>query len=104
MKQFRHSFVANSDIDTVWKFHTNVKHLEGITPKIMRFEILKSQNGILQQGTEIWLRAKLVTNSKWHSKITHLKPHEYVDEMISGRFKIWKHSHRFIKIDNKKQR
>jgi ligand-binding SRPBCC domain-containing protein len=22
--------------------------------------------------------------------------------MINGRFKIWKHSHRFIKIDNKK--
>ncbi len=102
MKHFRHSFVVNSDIDTIWKFYTNIRHLEIITPKIMKFEILKSQNEILQQGTETWMRAKLVTKSEWHSKITYLKPYEYVDEMISGRFKLWKHLHRFNKLDDKR--
>lgn len=102
MKHFRHSFVVDSDIDTIWKFYTNIKHLEIITPKIMKFEILKSQNEILQQGTEIWMRAKLVTKSEWHSKITYLKPYEYVDEMISGRFTLWRHLHRFNKLDDKR--
>ena len=37
-----------------------------------------------------------MTRSNWHSRITVLKPYEYVDEMISGRFKLWKHTHTFL--------
>jgi len=102
MKQFKNSFVIDSDIDTVWKFYTDIKHLQIITPKHMSLQILKSQHDILQQGTEVWLSAKLVMKSKWHSKITHLKPYEYLDEMITGRFKMWKHLHKFNIIDQKK--
>ena len=102
MKQFKHSFVVERDIDTVWKFYTNIKHLTVITPKIMDLQILKSQNNIFQQGTEVWLSAKLVMKSKWHSKITYIRPYEYLDEMITGRFKIWKHLHKFNRIDEKK--
>jgi ligand-binding SRPBCC domain-containing protein len=102
MKQFKHSFVVERDIDTVWKFHTNIKHLIVITPKIMGLQILKSQSDIFQQGTEVWLSAKLVMKSKWHSKITYIQPYEYLDEMITGRFKIWKHLHKFNRIDEKK--
>ncbi|MGI0072330.1 MAG: SRPBCC family protein [Nitrosotalea sp.] len=102
MKQFKHSFVVEDDIDTVWKFYTNIKHLEVITPKKMSLQILKSQSDIFQQGTEVWLSAKLVMKSNWHSKITYLEPYEYLDEMITGRFKIWKHLHKFNRIDEKK--
>ena len=102
MKQFKNSFVVESDIDTVWKFYTDIKHLQIITPKTMALQIVKSQDNILQQGTEVWLSAKLVMKSKWHSKITYLKPYEYLDEMITGRFKIWKHLHKFNRIDENK--
>jgi ligand-binding SRPBCC domain-containing protein len=102
MIQFKHSFVVNSDIDTVWKFYTNIKHLEVITPNIMNLEIIKSQNDVLQQGTEVWLKAKLLTKSRWHSKITYLKQYEYTDEMISGRFKLWQHLHIFNKLGDEK--
>lgn len=102
MKQFRHSFVAHSDIDTVWRFYTDINHLIIITPKKMSIEILKTEDKILQQGTQVWLKTKLLIKSEWHSQITHLKPYEYVDEMISGRFKLWKHRHRFNKLDDKK--
>jgi ligand-binding SRPBCC domain-containing protein len=37
----------------------------------------------------------------WHSKITFLKAHEYIDEMLAGRFKKWRHLHRFHSIDGK---
>ena len=102
MKQFKNSFVVESDIDIVWKFYKNITHLQIITPKTMTLQILKSQEDAFQQGTEVWLSAKLVTRSKWHSKITYLKPYEYLDEMITGRFKIWKHLHKFNRIDEKK--
>jgi ligand-binding SRPBCC domain-containing protein len=38
---------------------------------------------------------------KWHSKITFLKSHEYIDEMLSGPFKKWRHLHRFHNIEGK---
>lgn len=102
MKQFRHFFVVNSDIDTIWRFYTDIHHLEIITPKKMSIEILKTDDDTLREGTQIWLKAKLITKSRWHSKITYLKPYEYVDEMASGRLKLWKHRHRFNKLDDKK--
>ncbi|MDE1726795.1 MAG: hypothetical protein KGH89_05965 [Thaumarchaeota archaeon] len=99
MKQFIHTFVVDSNIDKVWKFYTNINHLKIITPKKMKITI-NTQNDILEEGAEAWLQAKLVTNSKWHSKITYLRPYEYIDEMISGRFKTWKHIHKFNKIND----
>ncbi|MGB6462626.1 MAG: SRPBCC family protein [Nitrosotalea sp.] len=100
MKHFKHTFVVHSNVDKVWKFYTNINHLKIITPKKMKIEILETQNDILKEGAEAWLRAKLIMDSKWHSKITYLKPYEYVDEMISGRFKTWKHLHKFNKIND----
>ena len=102
MKRFSHSFVVDSNIDKVWKFYTNINNLKVITPKRMRLEIIKSQDDLIQEGSECWIQAKLVTNSRWHSKITHLKPYEYVDEMQGGRFKTWKHLHKFKKINEDK--
>ncbi|MDE1765451.1 MAG: hypothetical protein KGI27_04145 [Thaumarchaeota archaeon] len=102
MKQFRHSFVVDSNIDEVWKFYTNINHLKIITPKQMKIEILKVTNETIKEGEEAWLKAKIITDSQWHSKITHMRPYEYVDEMMSGRFKIWKHLHKFNKISEDK--
>ena len=38
---------------------------------------------------------------KWHSKITFFEEHEYIDEMLSGPFKKWRHLHRFHSIDGR---
>ncbi len=100
MKRFKHSFVVDCDIDRAWRFYTDINHLKIITPKKTQINILKSQDDILKEGTEVWLQAKLVTHTKWHSKITYLRPYEYIDEMISGRFKLWRHVHRFNKLNH----
>lgn len=100
MKHFKHAFIVNSNIDKVWEFYTNINHLKIITPKKMKIKILKTHSEILEEGAEAWLQAKLIVDSKWHSKITHFVPYEYVDEMISGRFKTWRHLHKFNKIDD----
>jgi ligand-binding SRPBCC domain-containing protein len=44
---------------------------------------------------------KMGRSMKWHSKITFLESHEYIDEMLSGPFKKWRHLHRFHNIEGK---
>lgn len=96
--RFNHSFLVDSPIDEVWRFYTNIHHLQVITPKKLRLEIVRSDDDLIQEGSECWIQARLFTNSKWHSKISSLKPYEYTDEMQHGRFKTWKHLHKFNKI------
>jgi ligand-binding SRPBCC domain-containing protein len=103
LQAFKHSFVVNSSIDRVWEFYTDIKHLEIITPREMKLKVTNATSQKLTQGSEIWLEGKLViTMRRWHSIIKSLSPYQYVDEMLTGPFKKWRHSHKFyaIKIDN----
>ena len=102
MRKFYHTFTVNADINRVWEFYTDIGHLEVITPPEIQLKMVRSTTGRkLAEGTEVWLTGVPVTRSNWHSKITSLKPYVYVDEMLSGRFKVWKHVHSFRKIDEK---
>lgn len=95
-------FTVNADINRVWEFYTDIGHLEVITPPEIQLKMVRSTTGRkLAEGTEVWLTGVPVTRSNWHSKITSLKPYVYVDEMLSGSFKVWKHVHAFRKIDEK---
>jgi ligand-binding SRPBCC domain-containing protein len=95
MRRFQHSFVVHADIARVWDFYTDIKHLEVISPPELQIRVVRETHKKLVEGAEVWLEGKLVTHSKWHSKITSLKPYQYVDEMLSGRFRVWKHVHGF---------
>jgi ligand-binding SRPBCC domain-containing protein len=107
LQAFKHSFVVNSSIDRVWEFYTDIKHLEIITPREMKLKITNATSQKLTQGSEIWLEGKLViTMKRWHSIIKSLSPYQYVDEMLTGPFKKWRHSHIFYAItinNNQKQ-
>ena len=107
MRTFKHEFVVNSSIDEVWEFYIDVKHLGIITPKELELKITNSTSQKLPQGSEIWLEGKItmmLPRSKWHSKITlvSVSSHhcEYVDEMLTGPFKKWRHLHKFNDSDN----
>lgn len=96
LKKFSHSFVVPADIDKVWNFYTDIGHLEVITPPQMRLKVLRSSTGSkIHEGGEAWIEGNLMIKSAWHSKITSMKPYVYVDEMLEGRFKTWKHTHAF---------
>jgi ligand-binding SRPBCC domain-containing protein len=79
--------------------------LEIITPKEMDFKIINSTSPNIVQGQEIWVTGKLFAKRRmrWHSRITSFKPYEYIDEMISGPFKKWKHLHKFVNNDAKQK-
>ena len=105
MRTFSQSFIVNSPLERVWHFYTDVSHLETITPKEIELKIISTTNQNIVQGQEIWVSGKIFEKirrrMKWHSKITFLKAHEYIDEMLSGPFKKWRHLHRFHSIDGK---
>ncbi|MEW6604534.1 MAG: SRPBCC family protein [Thermoproteota archaeon] len=101
MRTFRHTFTVNADIDRVWKFYIDIGHLQVISPPRMQIQLVKSTHQQLVAGSEVWLTGILLTRSNWHSKITSLAPYEYVDEMITGRFRVWKHVHAFRKLGDK---
>jgi len=100
MRSFRHSFSVDAPLEKLWEFYTDIKHLEVVSPPSLGIRILKCTHQQLESGSEVWLSGKLAIQSKWHSKITSLKPYEYIDEMISGRFKVWKHLHKFQDVGN----
>jgi ligand-binding SRPBCC domain-containing protein len=109
LRAFRHAFIVKSPIEKVWHFYTNVKHLEIITPKEMDLKIINTTSQNIVQEQEIWVGSKIFETIKikrtmtWHSKITFLKEYEYIDEMLEGPFKKWKHMHKFHNIIDGKQ-
>jgi ligand-binding SRPBCC domain-containing protein len=101
---FRNSFIVNSPIDRVWEFYTDIKHLEIVTPTELELKIISTTSQTLTQDSEIWLEGKLmISKSKWHSIIRTLKPYQYLDEMLAGPFKKWKHLHKFKDNNDPKQ-
>ena len=97
----------NCPIDRVWEFYTDIKHLDIITPREIDLKIINTTSQKLTQGSEIWLEGKIITmisKNKWHSMITSysVSPQQclYVDEMLTGPFKIWRHLHKFYDDDN----
>lgn len=92
--------MVNSNIARVWQFYTDMHHLEVITPPNIRIRIVKSSHEQLIKGSDVWLAGRLIMiEIKWHSKITLLRPYQYIDEMSGGIFKTWRHAHTFRKID-----
>jgi ligand-binding SRPBCC domain-containing protein len=99
---------VNCDVYRVWEFYTDIKHLEIITPREIELKITNAPSQKLTQGSEIWLEGKLIVmlfkRSKWHSMITisSVSPQQYlyVDEMLTGPFKKWRHLHKFYAVDN----
>jgi len=101
MKSFEQSFKVNCNIDKVWDFYTDIKHLEIITPPQLKLRIIETSNQQVVEGLRMTLSAKLVLySSKLHSIISlvDISKHMYIDEMVKGPFKKWKHVHLFSDI------
>jgi ligand-binding SRPBCC domain-containing protein len=102
LRTFRHSFIVKNPIERVWDFYTDIKHLETITPKEIDLKIINATNQKIVQGQEIWVSGKIITKRRrmtWHSKITYFKLYQYMDEMLEGPFKKWRHLHKFYNIN-----
>ena len=93
---FKHKFNVNCHIDKAWEFYTHINHLAIITPRQLDLDVLDTTDLKFIEGTEVWIQGKILLFKKeWHSRITIVRPYEYVDEMLSGPFKRWRHLHKF---------
>lgn len=69
-------------------------------PPNLNLKIIKTSSQLITEGQEVIIEGKIgIFKRKWNSKITYLKPYQYIDEMINGPFKRWKHNHIFQKIN-----
>jgi ligand-binding SRPBCC domain-containing protein len=99
LRAFKHSFIVNSSIDRVWEFYTDIKHLKIITPIEIELKITRGTSQKLIQGSEFWFEGKLmIFKRRWHSVIKSIKPYEYLDEMLTGPLRRWRHLHKFNDI------
>ena len=93
----------NCPIDRVWEFYTDIKHLEIITPTEIELKITSATSQKLIKGSEFWLEGKLmIYKRRWHSVIKSIEPYKYLDEMLTGPLRKWRHLHKFndININN----
>jgi len=92
----RRQFLAKEPRD-VFAFFSRPENLQQITPDWLDFRILDVSTPELRRGTLIRyaLRWRMVP-LRWTTEIVRWEPpHRFVDEQISGPYKLWHHEHRF---------
>ena len=93
--------MVNYSIDEVWNFYTDINHLEIVTPPNLKLKIIETSDREIVEGLRMTVSGRLALyNSKWYSKISLVdkSKHKYIDEMVKGPFKKWKHVHLFSEI------
>ncbi|MGB9664966.1 MAG: SRPBCC family protein, partial [Ignavibacteria bacterium] len=97
-----------SDLKTIWRFFSNPKNLNDITPPDMNFEILtKDLPDEIYPGLIIEYKVSPFRGFKtdWVTEIKHVIPEKlFVDEQLFGPYKFWHHLHLFEEIDKNKVR
>ncbi len=102
MTKFINKFIVNEDIEKVWQFYTDIKHLETISPKKLNLKIITTTNQKIILGQEVTISAKIIIQRIWYSKITFFQKYKYIDEMLVSPFNKWKHIHKFKEINKNK--
>jgi ligand-binding SRPBCC domain-containing protein len=92
------------DIDRSWDFFSSAENLALITPPSMDFKILTALNGReIYEGLLINYTVKPLLGLifHWETEICKVnKPFYFTDRQLKGPYKLWEHTHTFIKKDN----
>jgi len=85
-----------------WKFFSDPRNLQKITPPNMNFEIKSELPQTVYPGQIIIYNIKLLPGIKisWVTEITQSKDESYfIDEQRFGPYKFWHHQHLFSEVE-----
>lgn len=115
MPTYQRQSWVDAPLADVWDFHSKISGLEALTPEWMnlRIEAVRGPEGepdppILETGTEIEMSIRpfgLGPRQSWLSVITRREEYDgaavFEDEMRSGPFREWHHTHAFYADDDR---
>lgn len=94
MFHFEYSSLIDAPVEVVFAFHERPDAIRLLTPPWMlpRVERLKGEG--LEAGVELVVTTGLIL--RWHARhVAYEKNRLFVDEIVSGPMKRWRHEHRF---------
>jgi ligand-binding SRPBCC domain-containing protein len=88
-------------VDEVFPFFADAHNLERLTPTFLKFTVITPAPIAMTPGARIRYRLRIHgIPISWESEITVWEPpHRFVDEQLSGPYRLWKHEHRFVERD-----
>lgn len=86
------------EVEQVFSFFSRAENLEALTPAWLNFKILSANPQPVQKGTMIHYKLRLRgVPLRWTTEILEWNPpFGFVDFQLSGPYKLWHHTHRFI--------
>ena len=99
MAHFEHASVINATAEAVFAFHERPDAIKLLTPAFLFPQMKRLKGQGLEAGVELIITTGLI--SHWHARhIEYVKNRLFVDEMVSGPMKSWRHEHRFEPMGN----
>ncbi len=105
MERFEVAETVPLPVEAVWKAHENVQLLERIAPPFPSVR-LKESSIVCASGTQFTVRVEVLgVGVDWRAKIVHWDPpYCFIDEQVSGPFRLWEHTHHFMPITSESTR
>ena len=92
----------NCTLDEAWEFFSTPRNLDKLTPKSVGFKITHCASEAMHEGQIISYKIKVAPLIwlSWLTEISHVEHRsKFVDNQLSGPYKVWHHTHRFVEND-----